>query len=162
MTRGGAFPTAAAVELKFVVRETRTMLALGDSGPVPLLMAVRQGEVTPPCAEVNCHQGCLEHPPAHLPHSPSCKEAMSSSLYAHRHRRLELCGQRQLVLLMLNCCLDFAAALAQPSGAWLASLRDPPLCWSTSPPSMELVIAESWLPLVASPMGTETPSTKMM
>jgi hypothetical protein len=54
-----AFPTAAVVELKFVAHGTRTMLALGDSGLVPLLMAVRQGEVAPPCAEVNRHQGCL-------------------------------------------------------------------------------------------------------
>jgi hypothetical protein len=77
------------------------MLALGDSGLVPLLMAVRQGKVEPPCAEVNRH-----HPPKHLPHSLSCKETTSSSLYAHSHRRLEPCGQRQLVLLMLHCCLD--------------------------------------------------------
>jgi hypothetical protein len=87
------------------------MLALGDSGPEPLLMAVRQGEAAPPCAEVNRHQGCLEHLSAHLPHSPSCKEATSSSLYAHSHRRLELCGQRQLVLLMLHCYLDLQQPL---------------------------------------------------
>jgi hypothetical protein len=98
-------PTAAAIELKFVTRGTRTMLALGDSGPVPLLMAGQQGEVAPPCAEVNRHQGCLEHLSVHLSHSPSCKEATSSSLYAHSCRRLEPCGQRQL-LLMLHCCLD--------------------------------------------------------
>ena len=106
-----AFPTAAAVELKFVARGTRTMLALGDSGLVPLLMAIRQGEVAPTCAEVNRHQGCLEHLPAHLPHSLSCKEATSSSLYAHSRRRLEPCGQRQLVLLMLHCCLDLQQPL---------------------------------------------------
>jgi hypothetical protein len=82
------------------------MLALGDSGPVPLLIAVRHGEVAPPCAEVNHHQGCLEHLLAHLPDSSSCKEATSSSLYAHSCRRLEPCGQRQLVLLMLHCYLD--------------------------------------------------------
>jgi hypothetical protein len=52
---GSTFPTAAAVELKFIARGTHTILALGDSGPTPLLMAVRQGEVTPPCAEVNWH-----------------------------------------------------------------------------------------------------------
>jgi hypothetical protein len=57
---------------------------------------------------------------------------------------------------------SFAAAPAQPFGARLASLQDQPLCWPTSPPSMELVIAELWLPLVASSMGTETPSAKMM
>jgi hypothetical protein len=67
------------------------MLALGDSGPVPLLMVVGQGDVAPPCAEVNHHQGCLEHLPAHLPHSPSCKETTSSSLYAHNRGCLELC-----------------------------------------------------------------------
>jgi hypothetical protein len=92
--------------LKFVTRGTRTLLALGDSGLTPLLMAVRQGKVAAPCAEVNRHQGCLEHLPAHLPHSPSCKEAMSSNLYAHNRRRLKPCGQRQLVLLMLHCYLD--------------------------------------------------------
>jgi hypothetical protein len=77
------------------------MLALGDSGPVLLLMAFRQGEVVPPCAEVNRHQGCLEHLSAHPPHSPSCKEAMRSSLYGHNRRRLEPCGQCLLLLLML-------------------------------------------------------------
>jgi hypothetical protein len=75
---GSAFPTATALELKFVARRTRTMLALGDSGSVPLLMADRQGEVAPPCVAVNRHQGCLEHLSAHLSHSPSCKEATSS------------------------------------------------------------------------------------
>jgi hypothetical protein len=59
------------------------MLALGDSGLVPLLMVGRQGKVATPCAEVNRHQGYLEHLPAHLSHSTSCKEATSSSLYAH-------------------------------------------------------------------------------
>ena len=87
------------------------MLALGDSGPVPLLMAVRPGEVAPPCAEINRHQGCLEHLSAHIPHSPSCKEATSSSLYAHSRRRLEPCGQRQPVLLMLHCYLDLQQPL---------------------------------------------------
>ena len=87
------------------------MLALGDSGPMPLLMAVRQGEVAPPCAEVNRDQGCLEHLPTHLPRSPSCKEATSSSLYAHSRRRLEPCGQRQPVLLMLHCYLDLQQPL---------------------------------------------------
>jgi hypothetical protein len=87
------------------------MLALGDSDPVLLLIAVQQGEVVPPCIEVNRHQGCLEHSPAHLPHSPSCKEATSSSVYAHSHRRLEPCGQCQLVLLMLHRCLDLQQPL---------------------------------------------------
>ncbi|AQK89561.1 Zinc finger CCCH domain-containing protein 58 [Zea mays] len=87
------------------------MLALGDSGPVPLLMAVQQGEVAPPCAEVNRHHGCLEHSPTHLLHSSSCKEATSSSLYAHSCRRLEPCGQPQPVLLMLRCCLDLQQPL---------------------------------------------------
>jgi hypothetical protein len=85
------------------------MLALGDSGPAPLLMAVRQGEVAPPCAEVNRHQGCLEHLSAHL--TLSVVQATSSSLYAHSRRRLEPCGQRQLVLLMLHCCLDLQQPL---------------------------------------------------
>jgi hypothetical protein len=62
---GSTFTTAATVELEFVARGTRTMLALRDSGPTRLLMAVRQGEVAPPCAEVNRHQGCLEHLSAH-------------------------------------------------------------------------------------------------
>jgi hypothetical protein len=90
------------------------MLAVGDSGPVPLLMAVRQGEVVPLCAEINRHQGCLEHLPAHIPHSPSCKEATSSSLYARSRRRLEPYGQRQLLLLMLYCCLDLQQPLLNP------------------------------------------------
>jgi hypothetical protein len=50
---GSAFHTAAVVELKFVARGTHIMLALGDSGPMTLLMADRQGEVAPPCVEVN-------------------------------------------------------------------------------------------------------------
>jgi hypothetical protein len=87
------------------------VLALGDSGSVPLLMAGRQGEVAPPCAKVNRHQGCLEHLPAHLSHSPSCKEATNISLYAHSRRRLESCGQSQLLLLMLHCCLDLQQPL---------------------------------------------------
>jgi hypothetical protein len=97
-----------------------------------------------------------------LPHSPSCKEATSSSLYAHNRRRLEPCGQRQLVLLMLHCCLDLQQPLLNLLERGLRLCEISPLCWSTSPPSMELVIAEPWLPLVASPMGMETPSTKMM
>jgi hypothetical protein len=106
-----AFPTAAAVELKFVAHRTRTVLALEDSGPVPLLMVVRQREVTPPCAEVNRHQGCLEHLPAYLPHFLSGKKATSSSLYAHSRRRPEPCGQCHLVLFMLHCCLDLQQPL---------------------------------------------------
>jgi hypothetical protein len=78
--KGVAFPTAAIVELKFVARGTRTMLALGDSSSVPLLTVVRQGEVMPLYAEANRHQSCFEHLPAHLPHSPSCKEATSNNL----------------------------------------------------------------------------------
>jgi hypothetical protein len=103
---GSAFPTVSVIELKFVARGTRTMLALGDSGTMPLLMVVRQGKVAPPCAEVNCHQGYLEHLPAHLPYSLLCKEATSNNLYAHNRRCLEPCGQHQLLLLMLHRCLD--------------------------------------------------------
>jgi hypothetical protein len=51
--KGAAFPTAAIVELKFVARGTRTMLALGDSSSVPLLTVVRQGEVMPLYVEAN-------------------------------------------------------------------------------------------------------------
>jgi hypothetical protein len=58
---GSAFPTATAVELKSIAHATLTMLALGDSRPTRLPMAVRQGEVAPLCVEVNRHQGCLEH-----------------------------------------------------------------------------------------------------
>jgi hypothetical protein len=106
MTREVPFSTVVVVELKFVAYGTRTMLALGDSGPVPLLMAGRQGEVALPCAKVNHHQGRLEHLPAHLSHSLSCKEATSSSLYAHSRRSLESCEQCQLLVLMLHYCLD--------------------------------------------------------
>jgi hypothetical protein len=87
------------------------MLALGHSGLVPLLMADQQGEVAPPCAAINRHHGCLEHLPAHLSHSPSCKEATGNSLYAQSRRRLESCGQRQLLLFMLHCCLDLQQPL---------------------------------------------------
>jgi hypothetical protein len=45
---GSAFPTIATLELEFVAHETRTMLALGDSGLAWLLMVIRQGEVAPP------------------------------------------------------------------------------------------------------------------
>jgi hypothetical protein len=74
------FPVVTIIELKFATRGTRTMLALGDSGPTRLVMAAEQGELAPPCAKVNRHHGCLEHLPAHLPHSLPCKEATKSSL----------------------------------------------------------------------------------
>ena len=63
---GSAFLTTTVVELEFVARGTRTMLALGDNGPTRLLMVVRLGKVVPPCAEVNHHQGCPERLSAHL------------------------------------------------------------------------------------------------
>jgi hypothetical protein len=68
---GSAFPTVVVVKLDFIACETRTMLALGDSRPARLLMAVRQGEVAPLCAEVNRHQGCLEYLPAHTLQLPT-------------------------------------------------------------------------------------------
>lgn len=45
-----------------------------------------------------------------------------------------------------------AVAPAEPLGVRLASLWYQPLCLRTIPPSMEMVMAEPWLPLVSPPM----------
>jgi hypothetical protein len=86
------------------------MLALRDSGPVPLLMAVRGRGRAPVCRG----QTSPRLPRASAGASPARSVMQGSDeqqLVCPQQPTSGVCGQRQLVLLMLHCCLDLQQPL---------------------------------------------------